>query len=184
MRDMRSRLITLRQIVTEAGLTVAALSNDVRFFETGEGTEHFMYLVDGAKMPDVEDALLGGISINRSRDGSWGVGSVCAVRGYGPLMYRLAMEWVAENGRGRGLTRNTEGETSPAAARVWDQFDALGTEPGSGLVVQRPGSVSEFTSRTGELKRARVRWVQLTPVQVDRAWGELVDLNIGSGGRG
>lgn len=179
MCDMRSRLITLRQIVAEAGMTFAGLPSDIRFFETGEGTEHFMYVLDSSEMPDVGSSMLGGISISKSRDGSWGVGSVSAAHGYGPMMYRLAMEWVAENGGGRGLTKNTHGETSPDAQRVWDRFDVLSDDSASGIK-RAGGAGTGLVSRTGELRLARTRWIQLTPAQENAAWGMLVDLEIGN----
>ena len=65
--------------------------------------------------------MIGGISIESMRGGGWTVGSVTARHGYGPILYRLAMDHAVKNG-GVGLTKNVSGNTSPAAARVWERF--------------------------------------------------------------
>ena len=91
------------------------------------------------------------------------------------------MEWVAENGGGRGLTRNRGGETSPAAKKVWDRFDAVHREPGSKVKADHSADPMwpEYTSHSGELKQVRTREVKLTKEQADLAWDVLTGLNIG-----
>ena len=176
---MRLRWSVLNQLLQEKAMTPEQLPASVKFFETGDNQTHYLYLIDSSLMPDISEALLGGISIT-TFGGSWHVGSVSAHEGYGPLMYRLAMEWVAENGRGRGLTRNP-GETSDAAKRVWQKFDDVRRDPSSGIKAvnaddpMRP----EYVARTGELKRMRTRWLNLTPQQSNEAWMMLTDLAIG-----
>lgn len=173
---MRLRLDQLRELL-EAAMTLGTLPPNVKFFETGDGSTHYMYLLDANEMPDVEAALLGGISIT-TLGGSWHVGSVSAHEGYGPLMYRLAMEWVGENGRGRGLTRNP-GETSDAAKRIWQKFNdpqhRVGLKSHPTDDPMRP----EMTAYTGDLKKVRSRWIDLSKSQVDQAWNCLIDLSIG-----
>ena len=175
---MRIRLRELRQVISEEAVTVTSLPKNVKFFESGDDYVHYIYLVDAGQMPDVEAALLGGISVS-DYGGPWGVGSVSAHQGYGPLLYRLAMEWVAENAGGRGLTKNRGGETSDAASRVWQKFDAVRNDPASKISLAGEPADREYVSRSGELKKMRTRWIQLTPAQVNLAWGMLTDLSIG-----
>ncbi len=174
------RFIELRHLFGEAAKTVASLPNNVRFFETGNQFVHYIYLIDETKMPDIETALLGGISISEY-GGPWGVGSVSSHEGYGPMLYRLAMEWVAENAKGRGLTKNRGGETSDAAQRVWKKFDDVSRDASSDVFTNDDGDPMspEYLSRTGELKKMRMRWIQLTQEQMNSAWGMLTSLEIG-----
>lgn len=165
----------------ERAMHVADLNADVRFFETGDSDIRYMYLIDRSKMPDVEDALIGGISVNLEGK-KWHVGSVSAHEGYGPMMYRLAMEWVRENSSGRGLSRNLRDETSQAAFNVWDRFGSLSRRDGSNITMlpDSDPEYPEYVAATGELATMRRRWLQLSQSQSNRAWGMLIDLAIGS----
>jgi len=176
---MRLKVSQLRQLIIEVAKTVSSLPTSVKFFEVGEAHTHYMYLLDDSLMPNISEALLGGISIS-SAGGAWHVGSVSAYEGYGPLLYRLAMEWVAQEGGGRGLTKNP-GETSKAAQRVWDRFSSIKRDPEAAiqsLPVDDPMR-PEYVAKSNELKKIRTRWIQLTPAQANEAWSELIDLNIG-----
>lgn len=177
--DMRITIKNLRSLIIEAAIMPSSLPNSIRFFETGDDHVHYLYLVDADKMPNIELALIAGISVT-TLGGAWHVGSVSAHEGYGPLMYRLAMEWVGENGSGRGLTQNP-GETSDAARRVWNKFDSIKRQQNSGIKshpVSDPMK-PELSIHSGDLKKLRSRWIELTPAQSNEAWGYLIDLSIG-----
>jgi hypothetical protein len=176
---MLIRISDLQRLLVEAAMTAESLPDNVHMFETGNKYSHYIYLVDITKLPDVENALMGGISISEY-GGPWGVGSVSAHKGYGPLLYRLAMGWVAENGDGRGLTKNRGGETSDAAKRVWSKFDSVRREPGSKIKTVGDEPMSpEYVSQADELKRMRAKPVKLTSEQADVAWNMLTSLEIG-----
>lgn len=177
---MRARISSVRQLFSEIAITASGLPRTVGFFETGDSDIHYMYLVDRSKMPDIEAALLGGISVNLEGR-KWHVGSVSAYEGYGPLMYRLAMEWVRENSTGRGLSRNLRDETSQAAFNVWDRFGSLSRRDGSNITMlpDSDPEYPEYVAATGELAMMRKRWLQLTQSQSNQAWGMLIDLAIG-----
>lgn len=175
---MKIRLGDLRCILREVAHTASTVPRNIRLYETGNDWSHYIYLVDEEKMPDIETALMGGISITEF-DGPWRVGSVSSHEGYGPLLYRLAMEWVTQHGTGRGLTRNS-GETSDAAMRVWKKFDTVACDPNSHVMVvggdpMRP----EYAATTGELRMLRSHPITLTSEQSDMAWNMLTSLEIG-----
>jgi hypothetical protein len=176
--NMKLKLSNLRSII-EVAMSSANLSSNVRLAETGNKWSHFIYLLDADKMPDIEAALLGGISVSEY-GGPWGVGSVSAVEGYGPLLYRLAMEWVRDNGNGRGLTKNRGGETSDAAKRVWDKFKSRRRDVGSDLVLVGDPIDNEFIATSRELDKLQSKAISLTPDQESIAWNMLTSLEIGS----
>jgi hypothetical protein len=68
----------------------------------------------------VTRALIGGITA--TKEDVWRVGSVSATKGYGPLLYRLAMQFATQ--RGSALSSHQSGITSDSATAVWKRFQS------------------------------------------------------------
>ena len=66
----------------------------------------------------IEKAVIGGITA--SKEDVWRVNSAAATKGYGPLLYRLAMQFATS--RGSALSANPV-VTSSAATSVWKRFE-------------------------------------------------------------
>lgn len=127
---MRIRLGKLRTLVHEAAITVASLPADVGLI-VREGAGHVsMVLVRLSGVDDVLSgrsknpsaslsfAIIGGISVGKFD--VWRVTNVKSDKGYGPLLYELAMQYATQ--RGSCLSSDLHGSTSPDAQRVWDRF--------------------------------------------------------------
>ena len=71
----------------------------------------------------LSDAIIGGITIGKFD--VWRVTIVKALHGYGPLLYRIAMQHATQ--KGSCLSSDPDGATSPAAQAVLDRF---ASEPG------------------------------------------------------
>tara|TARA_B100000676_G_C17797395_1_gene690335 strand:+ start:177 stop:782 length:606 start_codon:yes stop_codon:yes gene_type:complete len=76
-------------------------------------------------MEKVDNAILGAMSLG-FRSGNFVVEMVWAQRGYGPLLYRLALEQSSRYGL---VPSRIKGEVSDAASSVWKEFyDGKGSE--------------------------------------------------------
>jgi len=127
---MRIALRTLKRLVREAAVMASALPANVGLI-VREGRGHVtLALVNLGGIEDVlsgrggwpkatlKQAIVG--SINIGMYDVWRVTNVKAQRGYGPLLYRLAMQYATQ--RGSSLSSDPDGQTSPAAAAVWERF--------------------------------------------------------------
>ena len=81
----------------------------------------------------VEQAILGAIRLG-VRSGTMLVEEVWAQRGYGPLLYRLALERSGHHGL---APSRIKGEVSDAASKVWKEFY---DGKGSGYAEHKPAS--------------------------------------------
>ncbi len=177
---MKLRLAELKEIINEAAQTVDSLPANVKLAEDGTEWSHVFFLVDEDKLPDVEEALLGGISFT-DQGGRWDVNSVNALHGYGPLLYRLAMEWVGQEMKkkfsGRGLKRSTV--MTRDAGRVWNKFKAVSKDPTAGIErIHAPRQDDEYVAKPTELPKLMQRKIELTPQQLSVAQDALRSLNI------
>lgn len=127
---MKVSVLRLRELVREAAVTAATVPPDVGLI-VREGAGHVsMALVRLAGVDDVLSgrsknpkaslnlAIIGGISVVKFD--VWRVTNVKADKGYGPLLYGLAMQYATQ--RGSCLSSDPHGSTSPDAQRVWDRF--------------------------------------------------------------
>lgn len=125
-----STLRTYIRLLIEEAVTASGLSANVGLiFGTSEWSMQ-MALVDLTKLQEViaggkvdentiGPTVIGGITA--SKEDVWRVNAVWAQHGYGPLLYRLAMQYVTS--LGSALSANVNGETSSAAERVWKKFE-------------------------------------------------------------
>ena len=165
MHVIRMRLGKLRELIREVAATSSSIKRSVMLYEEGSEWHHFFILINEDELASsVESALQGGISIEKAFDksGGWTVGSVAAQHGYGPLLYRLAMEYARENG-GIGLAKNAGANTSPDAQRVWSQFAAMK------LPSQTIDGKTYVVTDSDELAQLRSRTIDLTSEQADEA---------------
>jgi hypothetical protein len=82
-------------------------------FIKGNGNVRDMTLYDPK-----ENKVYGHIGIHKLSSGNWAVGGVAAERGYGPLLYELAMTYVYP----AGLMPTRDGDVRGVAQNVWDRF--------------------------------------------------------------
>ena len=87
------------------------ISTDSRW--KGSGNAYSMTLYDPK-----EDKVYGHIGVGRLESGNFQVGSVASEKGYGPMMYELAMSMVSP----KGLLSSREGDTRSEAIEVWNKF--------------------------------------------------------------
>jgi hypothetical protein len=122
--------------------TVADLPDDLYIGIMDEGGEnvHFYYSDEEGNDTDFyDDPVSGIVSIHRPSsftnvsfatgkstektegacDGAWVISSTEATKGWGPLLYDIAIEWATENGEGLTPDRFA---VSPDAAKVWDYY--------------------------------------------------------------
>lgn len=124
---MRFRLGELKRLVREAAMTAGTVPHDVGLIVKESRGHVTLALV---RLPDIERALSGHAqavpeqavvgSINVHMFDVWRVTNVRSMRGYGPLLYRLAMQYATQHGS--ALSSDPDGQTSPAAQAVWDRF--------------------------------------------------------------
>jgi hypothetical protein len=131
-----------RGYLAEGMKTVADLPDDLYIGIMDEGGEnvHFYYSdEDGNDTDFYDDPVSGIVSIHRPSsftnvsfatgkstentegacDGAWVISSTEATKGWGPLLYDIAIEWATENGEGLTPDRFA---VSPDAAKVWDYY--------------------------------------------------------------
>ena len=131
-----------RGYLAEGMKTVADLPDDLYIGIMDEGGEnvHFYYSDEEGNDTDFyDDPVSGIVSIKRPSsftnvsfatgmwaqntegacDGAWVISSTEATKGWGPLLYDIAIEWATENGEGLTPDRFA---VSPDAAKVWDYY--------------------------------------------------------------
>ena len=122
--------------------TVADLPDDLYIGIMDEGGEnvHIYYSdEDGNDTDFYDDPVSGIVSIHRPSsftnvsfatgkstektegacDGAWVISSTEATKGWGPLLYDIAIEWATENGEGLTPDRSS---VSVDAVKVWDYY--------------------------------------------------------------
>lgn len=133
---MKLLLENWRQYLTEGMKTPADLPDDVYIGIKGYGggidDVMFYYSYSDGEEIDPYAELQGMIIINPSGgelaggqkegpcDGAWVILEAEASKGWGPLLYDVAIEWATENG-GKGLTPDRT-SVSKWALRVWDFY--------------------------------------------------------------
>ena len=127
---MRIRLAELRCLVREASraagslpVTVGLIVREARGHVTLalvelSGIEQVLMAQGGWPRAVLNQAIIGGINVGQYD--VWRVTSVKAKHGYGPLLYRLAMQYATQHGS--ALSSDPDGQTSPAAQAVWERF--------------------------------------------------------------
>jgi hypothetical protein len=161
----------LRVIIHEAAASASSLPSTIGLYEEGSEWHHVIVLIDSKKLDDgIDEALVGGITLERLSSGGWGVGSVAAQHGNGPLLYRLAMEFANEEG-GVGLKKNPGGNISPSAGSVWKKFDDMSDDPSSKITKKFVDYEDYFSTQTGELSNLRARKIELNDEQAEQAVG-------------
>lgn len=163
----------VRALLTEAALTIESLPRSIGLHER----DNFLALIDESKLPTIKDALLGGITVS-DWGNFWVVNYVSAVKGYGPLLYRLAMELATENGS--ALMANPSGNTS-LAKQVWRVFSNLSRDPANGFERIPTGEPMRpaFTLKAGDLSVLRDRAVRLTDEEHKEALSLVHGLEVG-----
>jgi hypothetical protein len=99
--------------IDEAMVAHGNVGSDVALFIKGNGTVRDMTLYDPK-----ENKVYGHIGIHKLSSGNWAVGGVAAERGYGPLLYELAMTYVYPT----GLMPTRDGDVRGVAEGVWKKF--------------------------------------------------------------
>jgi len=130
---MKLLLESWRNYITEKMKTSADLPDHVYVGIKEDGNQVVFYYSDSyGKEIDFHDEYSGIIAIEKAEghnmpgrqgvgncDGAWIIAGAEANRGWGPLLYDVAMEWATINGN--GLTPDRY-EVSAAARRVWDYY--------------------------------------------------------------
>lgn len=124
---MKLRLGALKRLIREAAMTAENLSPDVGLIVRESRGHATLALL---RLPDIEQVLSKQLqtvpkhaivgSINVHMFDVWRVTNVASEKGYGPLLYRLAMQYATN--RGSALSSDPDGQTSPSAQAVWDRF--------------------------------------------------------------
>lgn len=127
---MRITLKTLKALVLEAAVSAGSVPAGVGLIVRESQGHVTMALVrlDAVKnvldgtTEDVYSTLSQGIigGITAGRFDVWRVTNVKADQGYGPLLYRLAMQYATA--QGSSLSSDPDGSTTPDAQNVWDRF--------------------------------------------------------------
>jgi hypothetical protein len=124
---MRIRLGELRKLVLEAAVQASGLPSDVGLiFESNKWSMQMVLvkldvvdqIAKSGDFKNVSKAIIGGITA--TKEDVWRVGSVSAEHGYGPLLYRLAMQFATA--QGSSLSSHQSGITSDEATAVWERF--------------------------------------------------------------
>ena len=122
-----------RGYLAEAMKTLEDLPDDLYIGIMDEGGEnvHFYYSDEEGNDTDFyDDPVSGMVSIKRPFKsgepepegecaGAWVISSTEATKGWGPLLYDIAIEWATENGEGLTPDRFA---VSPEAVKVWDYY--------------------------------------------------------------
>ncbi len=125
-----------RGYLAEGMKTVADLPDDLYIGIMDEGGEnvHFYYSDEEGNDTDFyDDPVSGMVSIHRPLRGggplklkpegdcagAWVISSTEATKGWGPLLYDIAIEWATENGEGLTPDRSS---VSVDAVKVWDYY--------------------------------------------------------------
>lgn len=127
---MRLRLGELKALVREVAVAAGSVPASVGLI-VREGSSHVtMALVrldavksvlDGTAVDTystLSQGIIGGITAGKFD--VWRVTNVKADKGYGPLLYRLAMQYATA--QGSSLSSDPDGSTTPDAQGVWDRF--------------------------------------------------------------
>lgn len=129
---MRVKLGVLRQYMREVAMTANTAPANVGLIVRESREYVSMALVDlqgvknvlsgASKNPHatLSFAIIGGITAGKFD--VWRVTNVKADKGYGPMLYRSAMQYATR--KGSSLSSDPHGATSPAAQSVWDKFAA------------------------------------------------------------
>jgi len=112
------------QSIDEAMIAHNEVDSDVALFIKGNGGVRDMTLYDPKK-----DKVYGHIGIHKLSSSNWSVGGVAAERGYGPLMYELAMTYVYP----AGLMPTRDGDVRGSAEDVWKKFILRGDVGGEDI---------------------------------------------------
>lgn len=104
-------------MLDEAMVAHDAVGDNLALFVKGNDSVLDMTLYDPK-----EDKVYGHIGINKLSSGNWAVGGVAAERGYGPLMYELAMSQVYPG----ALMPTRDGDVRGAAEDIWNRFMSRG----------------------------------------------------------
>lgn len=127
---MKILLRTLRTLIHEVAVATASLPREVGLIVRERNDYVTMAFVELKTIKsilsrkshdaysDLSHAIVGAISFGYSD--VWRVTNVKAAKGYGPTLYRLAMQYATQHGS--SLSSDPDGSTSPDAQRVWDRF--------------------------------------------------------------
>ena len=152
-----------RGYLAEGMKTVADLPDDLYIGIMDEGGEnvHFYYSDEEGNDTDFyDDPVSGIVSIKRPSsftnvsfatgmwaqntegacDGAWVISSTEATKGWGPLLYDIAIEWATENGEGLTPDRFA---VSPDAAKVWDYYLTKRSDVGADQLDDLENSLTE-----------------------------------------
>jgi len=100
-------------VLGEAMVGHGEVGDDVALFIKGNDSRRDMTLYDPKK-----NKVYGHIGIYKLSSGNWAVGGVAAERGYGPLLYELAMSQVYPY----ALMPTRDGDVRGEAINVWEKF--------------------------------------------------------------
>jgi len=116
---LREAAVTATQLPTDIGLIVREGRGHVTLALIElSGVEQVLLGQGGWPRAVLNKAIIGGINIGKYD--VWRVTSVKARKGYGPLLYRLAMQYATQ--QGSALSSDPDGLTSSSAQAVWDRF--------------------------------------------------------------
>lgn len=139
----------VRSVIAEmAAHTAATIPQSFALFVDDYSIKGMVYfiLVDEAKSG--KDSVIGYFSIAGYPRGRWYAGTVWADHGYGPLLYRAAMEYATTHGK--GLRQNKHGATSDEAQAVWDMFEKqAGKSAGVGRAWDKESYETFYTLQPG-----------------------------------
>ncbi len=127
---MRIVLRALKRFIREVAATAASMPIDVGLIVRESNGHVTMALVRLNAVKSVLDGMTDDVytTLNQGIIGGitagmydvWRVTNVKADKGYGPLLYRLAMQYATT--QGSSLSSDPDGSTTPDAQGVWDRF--------------------------------------------------------------
>ena len=123
----------VKRDLDEAMVAHGEVGGDIALFIKGNGGVRDMTLYDPKK-----NKVYGHIGIHKLSSGNWSVGGVAAERGYGPLLYELAMTYVYP----AGLMPTRDGDVRGSAEDVWKKFMLRG-DVGKNLIKRKDSDFPE-----------------------------------------